>query len=127
MNLPNKALTDNDLNNYVKKLQVPFFRGIFMRDDLPNKVKMYESGILNHDSSSGPGTHWTAYKKDRHTVIYFDSFGNLRPPKELVSYLNSSGPCVIHYNYANVQPFNAVTCGHLVLQFLKTKSPFIGF
>lgn len=43
--------------------QLPNFRGIFMRDDLPLKIRKNECGIVNLDISSGPGTHWTAYVK----------------------------------------------------------------
>lgn len=87
-----------------------------MRNELPKKVRAYESGILNLDT--GNGTHWTAYVKNNNKALYFDSFGNLRPPKELVSYLRSTGPCLIRYNYERQQKFTNFNCGHLVLKFL---------
>jgi hypothetical protein len=31
---------------------------------------------------------WVAYKKRGNKVIYFDSFGDLQPPTDLVTYLN---------------------------------------
>lgn len=90
-----------------------------MRDNLPKKIrKTQEKGIINLDSINGPGTHWTAYKKTNNVIIYFDSFGNLRPPKELMQYFNSSGPCKTLYNYNVYQKFNSFNCGHLCLQFL---------
>lgn len=95
-----------------------------MRDALPAKVRRrYETGIVNLDLNEGGGTHWCSYAKDHSKALYFDSFGNLRPPRELVKYLTSSGPCTIHYNHDRFQNFNAYNCGHLVLHFLSINSP----
>jgi len=35
--LPNKALSNIDINNAIIKLKIPNFRGVFSRNDLPNK------------------------------------------------------------------------------------------
>ena len=59
--------------------------------------------------------HWVAYKKKGKNVIYFDSFGNLRPPEDLVKYL---GIKKIKYNHEKFKEFNTFTCGHLYLKFL---------
>lgn len=98
-----------------------------MRDTLPNRVHSYECGIVNLDTDSGSGTHWVGYKKENNTAVYFDSFGNLRPPKEVVSYLRSSGPCKILYNHDRFQLFTSMNCGHLVLQFLFHLTPPLSF
>lgn len=59
-----------------------------MRNNLPpGGPRVNESAIVNLDDESGPGTHWVAYRKTGQDVLYFDSFGNLQPPKELVKYL----------------------------------------
>lgn len=92
-----------------------------MRNELPAKVRNCETGILNLDT--GDGTHWTGYVKRKGKVLYFDSFGNLRPPKELVTYLRSSDPFVsISYNHERQQNFTDFNCGHLVLKFLQEKT-----
>jgi len=91
-----------------------------MRDNLPiNGIRRNESGIVNLDDADGPGTHWVAYAKRGDYVTYFDSFGNLRPPKELVRYF---GPRVskIEYNYVSYQTYNQSICGQLCLRFLQT-------
>lgn len=116
--LPRRALTNIDLLTFAKSFNIPHFRGVFMRDDLPKRVRKYERGIVNLDSINGPGTHWIAYKKIDRKVLYFDSFGNLRPPAELIKYFNSNGSCIILYNYNIYQSFNTSNCGHLCLKFL---------
>jgi hypothetical protein len=117
--IPLTALTNYDLGKYVKFLQIPNFRGIFMRNKLPKKIKSVESGIINLDDSKGVGTHWTAYIKKKNQIIYFDSYGNLRPPTELITYfLSDKNNNVINYNYHKYQTFDATNCGQLCLKFL---------
>lgn len=112
-------MTDQDLQNYAHLLKIPNFRGVFMRDTLPRKPKINESGIINLDEYAGSGTHWVAYKKTGNKVIYFDSFGNLKPPREFVKYMKK---CKLYFNYDRYQNFNTVNCGHLALTFLYNKS-----
>lgn len=88
-----------------------------MRDNLPKKPHFNEDGIVNLDLTSGDGTHWVAYKKRGNIVTYFDSFGNLSPPQELVNYFGIN--CEIRYNYKRYQKFNSFNCGHLCLRFLR--------
>lgn len=111
--MPRRSLTDQDLKKYAK--DVTYFRGVFMRDTLPTKPHINESGIVNLDDIKGPGTHWVAYKKRKKDVIYYDSFGDLQPPMELIQYFKG---CKIRYNYVRQQNFNTVVCGHLCLNFL---------
>lgn len=85
-----------------------------MRDTLPKRPYVRESGIVNLDSYKGVGTHWVAYHKNGNTIEYYDSFGNLQPPLEIIRYLGK----YINYNYRREQKFNSVNCGHLCLRFL---------
>jgi len=89
-----------------------------MRNNLPiSGVRRNESGIVNLDDVDGPGTLWVAYAKREDRVVYFDSFGNLRPPKELVRYF---GQVKIEYNYISYQSYNQSICGQLCLKFFQT-------
>lgn len=101
-------------------MQIPYFRGVYMRDALPKKISpIYERGIINLDNSNGPGTHWTAYRKAGKKIVYFDSFGNLQPPVEVIQYFKSNGgPVEVTFNYNVYQSFNTYNCGHLCLKFL---------
>lgn len=122
MTLPNRPLTNLDLIKFIRKTKIPHFRGVFMRDDLPKKPWKRECGIVNLDISSGSGTHWTAYYKTvnehgKSCVEYFDSYGNLKPPIEIINYLGNR----INYNHTGYQTYNTVNCGHLCLEFLCKK------
>ena len=91
-----------------------------MRNDLPKYgPHKKEKAIINLDDKNGPGTHWVAYNKvNDDDVIYFDSFGNLRPPSEIVKYLKVKN---IKYNHERYQRFDTYNCGHLCLKFLSGK------
>ena len=103
--------------NYAKNvLRIPNFRGVFMIDGLPyNGPHGRESAIVNFDGIHGPGTHWVCYKKRGKRVLYFDSFGDLKPPPELMMYLGRKS--IIEYNTKRYQ-WNSYNCGHLCLRFL---------
>jgi hypothetical protein len=89
---------------------IPYFRGVFMRDNLPNKINNKECGIVNLDSTDGNGTHWVAYYKHDNNRIYFDSFG-LDAPIELQTYLGK--PYI--YQTFQLQKAEDSICGHLCL------------
>jgi len=56
--LPNKPLSNFEIEDAIKKLGVPGFRGVFVRDTLPNKPRIEECGIPNLGDSSGMGPTW---------------------------------------------------------------------
>lgn len=87
-----------------------------MRNKLPKSgPAKCESAIINLDEDVGAGTHWVAYTKRGKKVVYFDSFGNLQPPVELMTYW---GVGSVNYNYKRYQKYDTVECGHLCLKFL---------
>jgi len=115
--LSNHPLTNFELLDAAKKLNISNFKGVFLRDTLPKKPKRNECGILNLDDSSGEGKHWCNFLKKGKDKLYFDSYG-LPPPTELFKYLK--GP--VYYNSERIQPNNGVFCGHLCLYVLKKLS-----
>lgn len=118
--MPRRALTNRDLHSIATKAGVPYFRGVCMRNELDNeKPWKNESRIINLDDREGPGSHWVTYKKRGPIVHYFDGFGNLGPPKELVDYLGPNTK--IFYNYDRYQRFNSYNCGQLCIRFLLNK------
>ena len=71
--LPNKTLSNFELEDAAKRLKISSFRGVFLLDTLPRKLNKKECGIVNFDKSGGPGTHWVAWYKNTKTKIYLDS------------------------------------------------------
>lgn len=112
--LPRHALTNIDILEHSS--DIPHFRGVYMRDSLPKCPKRLECAIVNLDSSENQGTHWVAYVKDNNYCEYFNSFGDLKPPLELINYLKNYN---ISYNYNTYQQVNTVNCGHLCLKYLR--------
>ena len=80
-----KALTNHELIEYIKKLKIKHFRGVFMRDNLAKKKRTKECGIVNLADSLSHGTHWVCYFNN----YYFDTYG-LSPPLEIVEYLGDN-------------------------------------
>lgn len=115
--LPQRALTHEEVAKYAKELNIQNFRGVYMRDQLPARPRYHESAVINLDNSTGPGTHYVAYVKRGRKVWYFDSYGDLPPPRELVHYFGSSANTFV-YNTTRVQNMNTRSCGRLCLQFL---------
>ena len=52
--LPNKPLSNFELENAARKLKISYFRDVFLLDTLPRKPNKKECGIVNFD------THWVA-------------------------------------------------------------------
>ena len=115
--LPNKPLSNFQLEDAARKLKIPYFRGVFLLDTLPRKSNKKECGIVNFDKSGGSSTHWVAWYKNGKTKIYFNSYP-VQPPLEVIKYLGSP----IHYNTNQLQPSGEVFCGHLCLYVLKELS-----
>lgn len=115
--IPIHPLTGAELVSWARKLGIQYFRGVFLRDNLPKRLWATECAIINLDSlkDGRGGTHWVCYKKRNNSVHYFDSFGNLRPPLELTSHFKG---CNVFYNFTPYQTYDTVICGHLCLRFL---------
>ena len=96
-----KGPTNLQLLKYARELKVPNFRGVFMRDNLPEVVHHKECGIMNLNKSDESGSHWVCYYKDPDRRIYFYSFGHVEAGEE-----------VIQRNMDIVQHSNTHVCGH---------------
>ena len=113
--IPDSALSNVDIEKYVKILKINNFRGCYMRDEFKNlKSNSRECGVLNLNLSNESGSHWTCWFKIKNDKYYFNSFG-LPPPKELVDYLGSP----ILYSTFQLQGMNDQNCGKWCLFILK--------
>lgn len=111
--------TNYQLEKMARK--IPHFRGVFTIDKLPPKIRSHECAIINLEASyKGHGTHWVCYRCENQTVYYFDSFGNLKPPKALQKYFRGKK---VFYNHERYQNLNENNCGYLCISFLKGEIP----
>ena len=131
IDIPDKPLTNIDLVTYAEQLSIPYFRGVYMRNELPVKVHV-KCGIVNLNTTHQPGSHWVCYYKDgQRQRIYFDSFGQITPI-EIQKYLKSKAEfkndkAVIQRNTDVVQEINTHVCGHLCLFVLKSLANGVTF
>ena len=119
---PERGLTNLDLMRYISILRIPYFRGVFMRDELPKVDRQIECGVVNLNRSDEMGSHWVCYVRNHNDRIYFDSFGQITP-LELQAYLKTRkefkmNKAVIQRNSDIVQRPNTHVCGHLCLVVL---------
>ena len=129
--LPRNTLCTSDVLNLVDLIKIPNFVGVRMRDELKGKAKSVECGIINLNTSSQPGSHWTCYYRNGDTRYYFDSFSE-PPPIELLKYMKSDLEFskdfpVIKRSALTVQHDQSSECGSLCLFVLKKLSQGIPF
>ena len=113
-----KPLSNFDLMDWVAKLGIKHFRGIYSRDGLPQKIKK-ECGIINLDDIQGAGTHLVCYRNltgNTGVVEYFDPFG-LIMPNEATAYFSTSGKRIV-YSIDDIQNRSTVLCGYWCLHYL---------
>ena len=125
------GLSNFDILKIAKHLEIPNFKGVFTRDQLPEKIGNRESGIVNFNTSEEPGSHWVAYFRDGSKKIYFDSFGQVIPT-EIQKYLKTKDEYrnnlpVIERNTDVVQEPNTVICGQFYLYVLDNLSKGVNF
>ena len=117
-------MTNIELPAYARELEIPRFRGVFMRDALPQYPFSNECSIVNLNTSDQSGSHWVCYYRNGSNRIYFDSYGQITPV-EIQRYLKTGsefdrGKEEIQRNTDIVQAVNTSVCGHLCLFVLKS-------
>jgi len=64
------VITNIQLDQLAKRMHIPYFRGVFMRNALPiSDASRNESDIVNLDDARGSGTHWI--RKERQSRDIF--------------------------------------------------------
>ncbi len=115
-----RALSSNEIEDRLKS--VDGFEGVFSSDNLPKKIPRIASGVINLDSSDGPGTHWVCYYNDPFSKVveYYDSFGI--PPSTLTQkYLKTSGK-KIRYQTNPIQNLLSSACGYYCIDYIKNRA-----
>ena len=118
------SLSDMDIIHILKSQKIKL-NGVYMKDELPSKLKKGFYVINLQSSNVGNGTHWTAlYYSSKHS-FYFDPFGFLAPieiEQKLKTYL---------YNDKQIQNLKSTACGYYCVAFIlfmnKRKNKKLGF
>jgi hypothetical protein len=58
-----EPLSNFDIIKLARNLKIKHFRDVFMKCELPRKVKNIECGIINLQNSDESGSHWVAFYK----------------------------------------------------------------
>ena len=58
------------LTTYARELEIPHFRGVYMRDTLPLYSFNIESDIVNFNTSNQAGSHWMFYYRNKTDIIF---------------------------------------------------------
>ncbi len=120
MELPTHTLTDHEINELAKELDLPDYLGTLMSDDVIGfKPHANVCAVINLEPRSQGGTHWTSFAVINSQSYYFDSYGT-PPPDNLLKFLKTEkeyaeGCGVIQSNAIVVQKPGSTNCGALSL------------
>jgi hypothetical protein len=97
------------------------FLGVYSKDNLPKKIKINQSVVMNLDNDDGNGTHWVAiYNGDDSDYIeFFDSYG--LPPADLAIKFMKTSNKKIAYNTSQIQTMNSIMCGYYAMFFINQR------
>lgn len=111
-----EALANGEVDEILKN--IPNFKETKAKDLFKGKIGKNESGVINLDDSTGPGSHFTAYfnKAGDPYVYYFDSYGMLCP-SNIEKYLKSSGK-PIKWTNGHLQKVDSSVCGYYCAYFI---------
>lgn len=104
------------IQEVIDKLKIPNFRGIYLRNQLPEYPNNIECGIIHShttDEDINSVGHWTAYYKFNDKKFYFCPFGG-EIYNEIKTYL---GLPILTHNF-KIQEFSETCCAEYCILFL---------
>ena len=99
------ALTNFDIMRIIQSQGVNDFNGVYMKDQLPDKLERGSYIVNLQSSKDGGGTHWVCLYYTPNFSYYYDSFGFV-PPLEIQ---NKIIPYI--YNDMEIQDIDSTACG----------------
>ena len=99
------ALTNFDIMRIIQSQGVDDFNGVYMKDQLPDKLERGSYIVNLQSSKEGGGTHWVCLYYTPNFSYYYDSFGFV-PPLEIQ---NKIIPYI--YNDMEIQDIDSTACG----------------
>jgi len=107
----NNVLSDGEIIEILKKQKIKI-NGIYMKNDLPSKLRKGYYIINLQSSTEGFGTHWCSFYYDKKQSYYFDSYGFIAPLEvhnKIIPY---------YYNDKDIQDLYSTACGFYSLAFV---------
>ena len=131
ISVPDKPLTNMELVRYARLLEIPDFRGVFMRDMLPLHLFRVECGIVNFNTSNQPGSHWMVivkilFKPKKGFVLPRHCFTRPYNPLHLQldeAYNDVDAISICHEICYRDNPSGKHECDHKMLAELNTLEP----
>jgi hypothetical protein len=124
MPFKSNTLSNIDIEEILKSQGIKI-KGVYMKNELPSKLKRGFYVINLQSSTDGNGSHWTALYYDSKHSYYFDPFGFLAPT-EVEHKLNE-----YTFNNKQIQNLKSTACGYYCIAFIifmnKRKNKKLGF
>ena len=115
MTLLPHPLTNFEIQEYYQN--EPRFNGVFSRDNLFNNNNNIKNGayVINLNEYHDIGTHWVVLYVNNKIVTYFDSFGVVHIPKEIMKFIVRKK---IIINIYRIQAYDSIMCGYFCNGFI---------
>ena len=115
MTLLPHPLTNFEIQEYYQN--EPRFNGVFSRDNLFNNNNNIKNGayVINLNEYHDIGTHWVLLYVNNKIVTYFDSFGVVHIPKEIMKFIVRKK---IIINIYRIQAYDSIMCGYFCNGFI---------
>ena len=110
-------LTNVFIENYLKKYNCTYFKGVFSADTLPFNIKPPFNLIVNLSNLKDLGSHFVTISADTLNILYIDSFG-------LPCFIDSISIFIQHfhlpilYNTKTIQNIHSKACGYYCILFI---------
>jgi hypothetical protein len=106
------ALSNYDIVKIIQSQGVDDFNGVYMKDQLPDRLQRGSYIVNLQSSKEGTGTHWVSLYYTPNFSYYYDSFGFV-PPIEIQ---NKIIPYI--YNDNEIQDIDSTACGFYCVAFV---------
>jgi hypothetical protein len=106
------SLSNFDIVDIIHSQGVDDFHGVYMKDQLPNRLERGSYVINLQSSKDGNGTHWVCLYYTPNFSYYYDSYGFIAPlevQKKIMPYM---------YNDLEIQDIDSTACGFYCVAFV---------
>lgn len=106
------SLSNFDIVDIIQSQGVDDFHGVYMKDQLPDRLQRGSYVINLQSSKDGNGTHWVCLYYTPNFSYYYDSYGFIAPlevQKKIMPYM---------YNDLEIQDIDSTACGFYCVAFI---------